>query len=182
MTAPRVLCLGGSTRPGSSSERALAVAARAATEAGATVESLTGRALILPIYDTEDSDRGERARDLVDAVRRADALVISSPGYHGMISGMMKNVLDHLEDLREDERSYLDGMAVGCISVAYGWQAAVSTLAALRTTVHALRGWPTPLGVAINAAENPPEASSTQLELLATQVTGFVSWNRHCSR
>jgi FMN reductase len=37
--------------------------------------------------------------------------------------------------------------------MALGWQAAVTTLTALRSIVHALRGWPTPLGAALNAGE-----------------------------
>src|SRR5918997_246197 len=37
--------------------------------------------------------------------------------------------------------------------VALGWQATVTTLTALRSIVHALRGWPTPLGAALNSAQ-----------------------------
>jgi FMN reductase len=44
-------------------------------------------------------------------------------------------------------------LPVGLIATAAGWQAAVSTLQALRTITHALRGWPTPMGLAINTAE-----------------------------
>jgi FMN reductase len=41
-------------------------------------------------------------------------------------------------------------MPVGLIATAYGWQATGSTIAALRSIVHALRGWPTPFAAAIN--------------------------------
>ena len=41
------------------------------------------------------------------AYRWADGLLVASPGYHGGISGMMKNALDYVEDLRADERVYL---------------------------------------------------------------------------
>ena len=61
--------------------------------------------------------------------------------------------LDYIEDLRPDSRPYLHGRGVGLIAVAYGWQAAVTTLDQLRTITHALRGWPTPLGGAVNSAE-----------------------------
>ena len=37
------------------------------------------------------------------------------------------------------------------VAVARGWQASVATLGTLRQVVHALRGWPTPLGLAINS-------------------------------
>jgi FMN reductase len=90
------------------------------------------------------------AHQLIEDVRRADALVIGSPGYHGSISGLVKNVLDYLEELRNDPRPYVDGRPVGCITTAFGWQGAVNSLTALRQIVHALRGWPTPFGLALN--------------------------------
>jgi FMN reductase len=108
---------------------------------------------MFPIYDTETADRTPEAERFVKAVRAADALIIASPGYHGSMSGMLKNVLDYLEDTNKDERVYLDGVPVGCIAVSYGWQATVSTLQSIRTTVHALRGWPSPFGATINATE-----------------------------
>lgn len=182
-TSPRVLCLGGSTRPGSSSEKALAISAAAARAAGAEVELIVGRDLILPIYDTEVPDRSAGAVRLVEAVRRADAVIVASPGYHGTVSGMIKNALDYIEDLREGPRPYLDGVPVGCIAVAYGWQATASTLQNLRTVVHALRGWPSPLGAAVNAAGPVFDSAGQclddsvrfQLETVARQVVEFAA-------
>lgn len=179
----RVLGIGGSTRPGSSSERALRIALGAAATKGAAIEMITGRSLMLPIYDTESGERPAEARALLDAVRRCDGLVVSSPGYHGTVSGMVKNALDYFEDLRDDDRPYLDGIAVGCISVAYGWQAAVSTLHGLRITVHALRGWPSPLGAAVNAAVTKLDeqggcsdhAMCQQLQTVGQQVATFAA-------
>lgn len=188
----RVLALGGSTRAWSSSETALRRAADAAVHAGAVVDQLIGRDLMLPIYEPDaNGERTPAARRLLAAVRAADALLISSPGYHGTLSGMIKNALDHLEDLREDPRPYLDGMPVGCIAVADGWQAAVGTLHTLRTAVHALRGWPSPLGVAINAAAGPPARSNggyadatvlDQLSTAASQVVEFAALRKEAAR
>ena len=185
MSAPdrvRVLCLGGSTRPGSSSEKAVRVVAAAAEAAGADVDLILSRDLMLPIYDTETPYRDPLAVRFVEAVRAADAVVIASPGYHGALSGMMKNALDYIEDLREDPRPYLDGVPVGCVAVAYGWQATVSTLHSLRVTVHALRGWPSPLGATVNASGKVfDEAGSSvddselfHLETVARQVLDFA--------
>lgn len=178
----RVLAIGGSTRPQSSSERALEVAARAAEAAGATVVRITGRELMLPIYDTENTERTAAATNLVEQARLADGVLVASPGYHGGISGMMKNALDYLEDLAGDERPYLDGRAVGCIAVAYGWQATVSTLQQLRQVVHALRGWPTPLGGVVNAQHtaidvdgtSSDEATLESLRTIGRQVVQFA--------
>ncbi|MFM8897094.1 MAG: NADPH-dependent FMN reductase, partial [Actinomycetales bacterium] len=160
----RILAIGGSTRPQSSSERALEVAALAAEAAGATVIRITGRDLMLPIYDTESGERTAAAQHLVDQARLADGVLVASPGYHGGISGMMKNALDYLEDLAGDDRPYLDGRAVGCIAVAHGWQATVSTLHQLRQVVHALRGWPTPLGGVVNAQQTRIEVDGTSAD------------------
>lgn len=180
--AVRVLGIGGSTRPASSSERLLELTAAAAREAGAEVELISGRRLMLPIYDTETEERSEGALELVAALRRADAMIVAAPGYHGAMSGMIKNALDYVEDLRADERVYLDRMAVGCVTAAYGWQATVSTLQSLRMVVHALRGWPTPFGAAVNSSlpifaddgTLQDESTAAQLRMVGRQVVEFA--------
>jgi FMN reductase len=152
--APLIVGIGGTTREVSSTDRALRVALGAAAEAGARTEIFSGPALArLPHYSPEKHQRSEEQRHLVDMVRQADGLIVASPGYHGGVSGLVKNALDLLEDLRADERQYLDGRAVGCIVTAAGWQASVTTLEALRAIVHALRGWPTPFGATLNTSE-----------------------------
>jgi FMN reductase len=152
-SAINVLGIGGSLRDGSQSERALRIALQGAAEAGAVTRAITGPELVLPFYDSALEERSAEATRLVEAIRKADGLVIVSPGYHGALSGLVKNALDYVEDLRPDRRPYLDGRGVGLVAVAYGWQAAVTTLDQLRTIAHALRGWPTPLGGAVNSAE-----------------------------
>jgi FMN reductase len=149
--APLIAGIGGSTRAGSSSERLLRTCLAEAERLGARTVAITGPALRLPLFEADSARRDALAHELVDAIREADGLIIASPGYHGGISGLVKNALDYVEDLRGEPRPYLDGRAVGCIASAAGWQAAVTTLQALRGVVHALRGWPTPLGVAVNA-------------------------------
>jgi FMN reductase len=178
----RLVCIGGSTRPGSSSEKAVRVCAAAAEAVGAIVEVIVSRELMFPIYDTETNERSSEARRFVEAIAAADALVVASPGYHGSMSGMIKNVLDYIEDLRAGERVYLDGMPVGCVAVSYGWQATVTTLQSIRTTVHALRGWPSPLGATINASQKIfddtgaciDDSARFQLETVAQQVVEFA--------
>jgi FMN reductase len=107
----------------------------------------------MPFYDPSVVERTDAAKRLVETLRGADGVVLGSPGYHGTVSGLVKNALDYVEDLRDDPRPYLDGRAVGCVATAQGWQASVMTLTALRSIVHALRGWPTPLGSALNSKQ-----------------------------
>jgi FMN reductase len=180
---PLIVGLGGTTRSPSSSELALRAGLEAAEEAGARTLLLGAADLQLPMYAPEVPERLPEAQRLVDAVRSADGLLIASPGYHGGISGLVKNALDYIEDLKHDERPYLEGRAVGCIVCASGWQATVMTLAALRSVVHALRGWPTPLGVAINSRANPfgqdgsviDETVADQLRIVGRSVVEFTA-------
>nr|WP_221472135.1 NAD(P)H-dependent oxidoreductase [Amycolatopsis umgeniensis] len=180
--AVHVLGIGGSLREGSQSERALRIALGAAAEAGVTTELIAGPELVLPFYDTALEERHEQAVRLVEAIRRADGIIVVSPGYHGALSGLVKNALDYVEDLRDDARPYLDGRAVGLAAVAFGWQAAVTTLEQLRTITHALRGWATPLGGSINTAETKfdegggasDDKTVRTLRLIGTQVAEFA--------
>lgn len=149
----KVVGIGGSLREGSQSEQALKIALEGAAAAGAETTAITGNSLVLPFYDVAIHERTSEAGELIEAIRRADGVIVVSPGYHGGLSGLVKNALDYVEDLHHDARPYLSGRAVGTIAVAHGWQAAVTTLNQLRTSVHALRGWPTPLGAAINSLE-----------------------------
>lgn len=182
----RIVAIGGSTRPGSTTEMALRCAGAAAQAQGATVNYLVGRDLLLPIYDVETQERSPGAIALVEAVKGADGLLIASPGYHGGISGMVKNALDYVEDLSTENPPYLHGRAVGCISVAHGWQATVGTLAQIRQTVHALRGWPTPLGGAVNgqltrfdeSSQPDDSAVADQLTTIGRQVVEFAAMRK----
>jgi FMN reductase len=174
---PLVTGIGGTVRVGSTSEIALRVALEGARAAGAQVRMFGAAELDLPFYDPKSPERTEKALRLIDTLRDSDGIIVASPGYHGALSGMIKNALDYVEDMAGDERAYLDGIPFGCIGVAYGSQAAVAVLTNLRGIAHALRAYPTPYGAAIVADGNifaggecvDPEATS-RLRLIGTQV------------
>lgn len=176
---PLIAGLGGTTRPDSSTERWLGLALEAVQRRGARVVRFSGPLLAgLPLYSPEDKARNELQRQLVETVRLADGLILATPSYHAGISGLLKNAIDLLEDLRDDVRPYLQDRAVGCIVTAHGLQGAGATLISVRTIVHALRGWPTPLGVTVNTMESLPTAAADktleQVGLLAGQVVEFA--------
>jgi FMN reductase len=170
---PFIVGVGGTTRSGSSSERALALALEAAEELGACTQLIGAGELQLPLYAPEHAHRTPEAIRLVEAIAAADGVVIASPGYHGGMSGLVKNAIDWIELLRDDDRPYLDGRAVGLIVVSSGWQATATTLTSLRSTVHALRGWPTPYGLGVNGGEGDVDPEG--LQLLADQVVNPMS-------
>lgn len=174
----RIVGIGGTVNPGSTTEQALRLATAQAGSEGAQVTVFGGEYLgTLPHYRGAGYEAGSGS-ELVEAVRQAHGLVIAAPGYHGTISGLVKNALDYLEDLTKDERPYLDGRAVGLIATAYGDQATMSTLLTMRSIVHALRGWPTPMGATIRTyhglfspdGECLDDRARLQLELVGRQT------------
>jgi FMN reductase len=179
---PLIIGIGGTMRPNSSSELAMQISLAAAKRAGAQVVALSGADCQIPLYAAEDTQRTVAAKNLVDLVARCDGIILSTPSYHGSVSGMLKNALDYVEDLRDEVRPYFEDRAVGCIVSAAGWQGVGTTLSALRSIVHALRGWPTPLGVGFNSRTKPfgqtgqceDEALHAQLVLLGEQVVQFA--------
>jgi FMN reductase len=178
---PLIVGLGGTTRDASTSERALTLALQHCERLGARTLAFTGLTLNLPPYDPANAGQVPQAQPLIDALRQADGVIVATPSYHGSISGMVKNALDYTEDMRTDARPYFDGRAVGCIVVAEGAQAMGSTLIALRSIVHALRGWPTPYAATLDAKarpfasdDGPPDGVNDALATVAQQVVAFA--------
>jgi len=180
---PLVVGVGGTTVSPSSTERALEIALRACAQRGCEVKLFGGAFLSrLPLYVPKAHERTPDEALFVETVRRADGLLIASPGYHGSISGLVKNALDLLEETAGDARVYLSGVPVGLIATAYGWQATGGTIAALRAITHSLRGWPTPLAAAVNSAVSrfaddgacADPAVMQQLALVGGQVVDFL--------
>jgi FMN reductase len=180
---PLIVGLGGTIRAGSSTEKALVCALKHAEALGAETRLLGGEFLGgLPIFDPRPGDATAGQIELAEAIRAADGVIVASPGYHGSISGVIKNALDTLELTRSDPNPYLTAKPVGTIITADGWQAAGTTLMALRAIIHALRGWPTPFGAALNAGAGlfdevgdcKDQKDAWQLTTVAEQVVEFA--------
>jgi FMN reductase len=179
---PFIVGIGGTTRPGSSSEKALHYALKLAAAEGAEVELFDGVNINLPMYAPESTERSEGAERMVAALRRAHGVILSTPCYHGSVSGLVKNALDYSEDMCRDPEPYLDGRAVGLIVCGHGWQSTGVVLTAFRSIVHALRGWPTPMGVAINtlverfdeSGAGIEEHTARQMAIMVGQVIEFA--------
>lgn len=174
----KIVALGGTVTPGSATEMALRYALKPAEESGAQVRFFGGEYLCTLPHYLGTGHRPEDGCELVEAVRQADGVLIAAPGYHGTVSGLVKNALDYLEDLAMDDRPYLDGRAVGLIATAQGDQAAMGTVQTLRSIVHALRGWPTPMAATLRTyyglfspeGECLDDRVRTQLRLVGEQV------------
>ena len=179
---PLVVGLGGTLRSNSSTERALRQCLAAVERQGGRTKLYCGDDIDLPMYNPHEPARTQEAVQLIEALREADAVIVGSPGYHGGVSGLVKNALDYIEDMRADSRVYLDNKPWGCISCAYGWQAAV------RHAQSAPRNRSRAAGLADSARRRDHSADqiwdeagelidvtvTNQLNLLASQVLTFV--------
>jgi FMN reductase len=181
---PVILGVGGTLRPGSSTETALACALKTCEGRGAETRLFGGEFLAtLPIFDPRPGTVTDAQLALAEAARAADGVIVASPGYHGSLSGVVKNALDTLELTRADPEPYFQGKPVGIIVTADGWQAAGTTLMAVRAIIHAMRGWPTPFGAALNATSGLFDEAGAcrdakdawQLATVADQVMDFAT-------
>ncbi|MBA3952906.1 MAG: NAD(P)H-dependent oxidoreductase [Rubrobacter sp.] len=150
----KVVGIGGTLREGSASLGALRRALVAAGEAGAETELLDLRELDLPMYEPGRSldEYGTGVERLVEELRGADAVLISTAAYHGTLAGVTKNALDFAQFLSGGDHPYFDGKVVGLISTAGGEQAGANAAGAMVHVVHALRGVVAPLVVSIPKA------------------------------
>jgi FMN reductase len=185
MFIPKIVGIGGTARQNSTSERAVVEALRTCTALGAETTLFNGEFVSrLPLYVPDRTVRTQDEQDFIAAVRSCHGIIVGTPGYHGSLSGPIKNILDLLEDTAKDQLPYLDGRAFGCVVTAYGWQACGTTLVSLRLIAHALRAWPTQFGAALNASTPLFEIDGTciddkvsrQLAVVATQVVDFARW------
>ena len=150
----RVVGVGGTLREGSASLGALRRALAAAGEAGAETDLLDLRELDLPMYEPGKAleEYGPGVGRLVEGLRGADAVLISTAAYHGTLAGVTKNALDFAQFLSGGDHPYFDGKVVGLISTAGGEQAGANATGALVHVVHSLRGVVAPLMVQISKA------------------------------
>jgi len=103
MSGPLIVGLGGTPRTGSTTERALALALRHLEDAGARTRLFGGEFLErLPHFNPGPAGPSPEQAELAAAVREADGIILATPGYHGSLSGVVKNALDTLELTRND--------------------------------------------------------------------------------
>ncbi len=119
----RVLGICGSHRGGKSTEYYLKRALARCAEAGLEIETLFLHGLkIEPCDVCEGCKSGEGcvkrddARAVMDAMERADAIILASPTYFAAVSGKVKNLMDRTLSLRR-KKFALDNKVGGAIAV-----------------------------------------------------------------
>lgn len=93
----------------------------------------------LPMYDEkEESLKNTNVQKLFMLVRAADGIVLISPEYHGSMSGALKNVLDWLNYLEDED--FLQGKVVGLMGGG-GSFGSSGAMIQMMMSVRALHGW-----------------------------------------
>ena len=142
----KIVGIGGSLRPESSSHQALRLVAQRVQALGAEVKILDLRSLNLPFCNGEsdypDYPDVERLRQ---TVKQADGLILATPEYHGSVSGVLKNALDLMSF------EHLSDKVTGLISVL-GGQSNSNALNDLRVIMRWVHAWVIPEQVAIGQA------------------------------
>ncbi|MBR84459.1 MAG: NADPH-dependent FMN reductase [Euryarchaeota archaeon] len=96
----------------------------------------------LPLVGAEGSWDDENVKTFQELASSSDAFVLSSPEYHGTMSGVMKNSLDWLYSKHTSDKPF-------SLMCTLGGQASNNTLNHMRIAARWIHGWVTPEQVAV---------------------------------
>lgn len=138
----KVLGVAGSPRGQSSySTKALKIALENAQRHGAQARLIELASAEIPFY----SPRAAVPAGIAESVEWADAFVLASPDYHGSMSGLLKNFLDHFY-------GEFAGKVFGYIVASH--EKGLTVMDQMRTAVRQCYGWSLPYGVSINGEQD----------------------------
>jgi FMN reductase len=171
-----IVGLGGTLRDHSYSRVTLKEALRVAEAQGATTELLDLYELDLPMFRPNVPIDGYREEHragltrLIDAVRRANGMIWSSPTYHGTVSGVFKNALDHLDLMDRDEPPYLQGRVVGLMALTDR-----HTIQTMLSSAYELRAWVAPTQILFSVHEDFDEPLAVKEGRATRRIARMVS-------
>ena len=133
----RLLAIGSSMRKNSYSTRvANLVLGVSEKNYGAETKLLNLRQTKLPIYNPDQGS--ESSLEVEYLVKWADAFILASPDYHGSMSGVMKNFLDHFW-------AEFAGKVFGFICASH--EKGLTVIDQMMTAVRQCYGWSMPYGI-----------------------------------
>jgi len=165
----RVLGVGSSLRDKASSTTALSVALNLASKYGAETRLFDLRQNKLPLYDPGDNNSSLEIKKIQEDVSWADALILSTPDYHGSMSGAMKNFLDYFW-------AEFAGKTFGYICASH--EKGLTAMDQMRTAVRQCYGWSMPYGVSLNDSEDFTDGKmnpklESRLDMLARDLVVY---------
>ncbi len=165
----RVLGVGSSLRDKASSTTALSVALNLASKYGAETRLFDLRQNKLPLYDPGENNSSLEIKKIQEDVSWADALILSTPDYHGSMSGAMKNFLDYFW-------AEFAGKTFGYICASH--EKGLTAMDQMRTAVRQCYGWSMPYGVSLNDREDFTDGKmnpklESRLDMLARDLVVY---------
>jgi FMN reductase len=168
-----VLAVVGSLHRDSVTRAVIADAARRLRESGCVVDVLDLANEPLAIYNPDTSSDAPEFPALQARVEQADVLLLGTPDYHGGISGVMKNFLDHF---------WYEFAGKLFVTVVASHEKGLTVTDQLRTVARQCYAWSLPYGVAftenvdVKDGQIVSDALKKRLAMLArdAQVYGAV--------
>ena len=165
----KVLGVGSSLRESASSTTALSVALDFAKKQGAEIRLLDLKQTKLPLYDPTTNHSISEVKKVQDDVNWSDALILSTPDYHGSMSGAMKNFLDYFW-------AEFAGKTFGYICASH--EKGLTAMDQMRTAVRQCYGWSIPYGVSVNDSDDFIDGKITsklesRLDMLARDLVVY---------
>ena len=138
----KILGLSGSYGLSSKNGMLVQLALAEAKSAGADVQIWDLVEKPLPLVGEEGSWDSPNVKEFQELAKSCDGFLVSSPEYHGCMSGVMKNTFDWLYS------EHVSGKAFGLMSTL-GGQSNSNTLNQMRICVRWVHGWAVPEQVAV---------------------------------
>ena len=143
-----ILGIAGSMRQGSYSTQVLKMVLEEAKKYKTDTQILELRQVNLPIYDPSASNKSSSNNDIEmvsNALKWADSIILSSPDYHGSMSGAMKNFLDYFWE-------EFAGKTFGYIVASH--EKGLTAVDQMRTAIRQCYGWSMPYNISINGEKD----------------------------
>ncbi|UJF34555.1 NADPH-dependent FMN reductase [Paenibacillus hexagrammi] len=143
----KIVIVAGSNRKEASSTRLAEYIKLIMESKGIQVSFIDLYKTALPFYSPDEiNGEHEGLSVMKKAMQQADGIVLSSPEYHGSMTGVLKNALDHVG------QDQIGGKAVLSVSSA-GGAVGVSTLQHMQATVRNLHGINCPEWISIGGEQ-----------------------------
>ena len=143
-----ILGIAGSMRQGSYSTQVLKMVLENSKKYKTDTQILELRQVNLPIYDpsaSNESNNNNNIERVGNALKWADSIVLSSPDYHGSMSGAMKNFLDYFWE-------EFAGKTFGYIVASH--EKGLTVVDQMRTAIRQCYGWSMPYNISINGEKD----------------------------
>jgi NAD(P)H-dependent FMN reductase len=138
------LGIAGSMRQDSYSTQVLKMVLKEAKKYKTDTQILELRQVNLPLYNPSAS-YGNGNDKVSNAVKWADSIILSSPDYHGSMSGAIKNFLDYFWE-------EFAGKTFGYIVASH--EKGLTVADQMRTAVRQCYGWSMPYNISINGEKD----------------------------